>query len=211
MNFNQEFINQKDEQFMIIEEQVNAKIQILDESIPLQSAPHVSSRHLNLPRIEIKKFDGKPKHCLEFSDIFKRIYHDDTGLSGVEKFTALKPLLIGDAAQFLSAIPVTEANYTAAWESLLERFNNPRVQLNVHIDAIKEINTHLTTKGAQELRRIHGAIKENLIAISTMNLNTNTLVWVAVIGNLILEKLDYPTNMAFEQSLANPKEIPTIK
>lgn len=85
-----------------------------------------------LPEIPLPSFSGSLFEWPVFHDRFDALVGRRTDLSNIERFYYLLGCLKGEALQAIHNIPVSEANYTLAWSSLVERFHKPR-QLAVSI------------------------------------------------------------------------------
>ena len=64
-----------------------------------------------LPKLEVKKFNGKLCEWQEFWDSFESAIHMNDGLSNVDKFSYLRSLLLGSAKSAIGGFALTSANY----------------------------------------------------------------------------------------------------
>ena len=85
-------------------------------SFKQSSTPRI---HINLPKINIKSFEGDPLEWLTFWDSFSAAIDKNLELSDVEKLNYLNGMLKGEAARAISELPLAEENYRKATE---ERF-----------------------------------------------------------------------------------------
>lgn len=88
-------------------------------------------------RTPIPTFDGK----YEGWPKFKALFNDLVGKCGDSDATKLQYLdkaLIGEASGILDAKIINNNNYEQAWQLLEERFENPRVIIDVHISVVDE-------------------------------------------------------------------------
>ena len=74
-----------------------------------------------LPKLEVKKFNGKLSEWQEFWDSFESAIHQNDGLSNVDKFSYLRSLLLEPAKSAIGGFALTSANYEAALELLKKR------------------------------------------------------------------------------------------
>ena len=74
-----------------------------------------------LPKLEVKKFNGKLCEWQEFWDSFVSAIHMNDGLSNVDKFSYLRSLLLGSAKSAIGGFALTSANYESAIELLKKR------------------------------------------------------------------------------------------
>ena len=81
----------------------------------------LESRHItagNLPKIELKKFDGNILNWNSFWQSFASAVHGRDDLSDVDKYNYLKSLLTDKAQEVISGLSLTAANYYEAIELL---------------------------------------------------------------------------------------------
>lgn len=211
--FTEEFTERFEEQFENLQKAYFSKlsqlVSRLDGETSKQEQP---GRNFKIPAVKIPSFDGKQSDWQGFADIFRKLIHEESGLLNIQKFLTLKPLLKGEAEKLLSQLPITDANYELAWELLNEKYNNRRVQVNMHINNLKDLPP--VTKGSREktceqLACIHDLLNENLRGLENLNVSKEEAL-EAVLVNLTLEKLDIATVIAFEQGLEDQKAIPRI-
>ena len=74
-------------------------------SLKQEPAPRM---HVNLPKINIKSFEGDPLQWLTFWDSFSAAIDKNHGLSDIEKINYLNGMLKGEAAHAISGLPLTE-------------------------------------------------------------------------------------------------------
>lgn len=66
---------------------------------------------VKLPKINILKFNGTIENFQEFEMLFQNIVHEECSITKVRKLYYLKEALIGDAAEILRDMPITETAY----------------------------------------------------------------------------------------------------
>ena len=94
-----------------------------------------SQRHdVELPLLEIEKFDGNPLRWREFWDSFESIIHNEESLTPAIKFNYLIKYLEGDAEQTLDGIARTNQNYEMAVKLLTEKFGKENRIILTHLD-----------------------------------------------------------------------------
>ncbi|XP_070074050.1 uncharacterized protein [Drosophila takahashii] len=138
-----------------------------------------------LPKIHIKPFGGDYKEWPAFKDIYESTVHNKTHLGKIQKFHYLKSFIVGEAANLLSHMSITESAYYSAWERVNERYNRPRHIVNSLLDTFMELvaapngevsNLRKLTDGANEIIRGLDAVGE-----------TSRDCWVI---HLVLAKID---------------------
>jgi len=100
--------------------------------------PNVNSI-VKLPPLEIPQFSGTYTEWAAYHDIFSALVHNNDKIGDIEKFFYLRSSLSGDAESVLKCIQTTADNYNAAWNSLIERYDNKKVLIQVHTQAIFDL------------------------------------------------------------------------
>ena len=83
--------------------------------------------HARLPKLDLKKFSGKPYDWQEFWDAFRSSIDENEQLAEVDKFSYLKSLLEEPAKKVVSGFALTGANYRQAIDLLQQRFARPGI------------------------------------------------------------------------------------
>ncbi|KAL4718612.1 hypothetical protein ACJJTC_018556 [Scirpophaga incertulas] len=96
------------------------------ENVESNGRNHKNS-NLNLPKIEIRKFDDNPKTWLTFWGQYKKIHNDDT-LDTETKFQYLTQAMAPEskAKSLVESYPPTEENYPKVIETLKNRFGKEK-------------------------------------------------------------------------------------
>ncbi|XP_055622799.1 uncharacterized protein LOC129766302 [Toxorhynchites rutilus septentrionalis] len=106
----------------------SSKIQPSDQSC-------VQSR-VKLPEIRLPSFGGKTRDWVTFRDMFRSLIHRNEQLTEMDKFTYLRSSLTGEALQEVNSIEMSAVNYTVAWEVLETRYENKKLIVKAHLDAL---------------------------------------------------------------------------
>jgi len=77
-----------------------------------------------LPKISLITFDGDRTRWVDFRETYKALVHEAADIVTVKKMYYLKGCLKGEAAGVIADIPITSEGYFAAWESLLQCYDN---------------------------------------------------------------------------------------
>lgn len=94
------------------------------ESLASQSSNGSSqAKYVNvkLPKLELKKFNGKIYEWQEFWDGFCSAIHDNDHLANVDKFKYLKSFLDEPAKPVVTGMRITDASYKTAGDLLQKR------------------------------------------------------------------------------------------
>ena len=94
------------------------KLEKRADAVPVQS----EKSHLKVSDVTLPVFSGDVMSWAEFWDLFDVVVHENPRYAVVQKFAILKSHLSGPALQCLKGIPVTEACYPSAIQTLKSRF-----------------------------------------------------------------------------------------
>ena len=90
----------------------------LQESLSSTATLPRNKVRARLPKLDLKKFSGKPYDWQDFWDAFLSSIDENEQLAEVEKFSYLKLLLEEPAKKVVSGFSLTEANYRQAIDLL---------------------------------------------------------------------------------------------
>ena len=100
-------------------QQMNVVLQSQSENAtPSPSKQHVPKA--KLPKLEVKKFNGRLQDWQEFWDSFQSSIDKNESLSAVDKFAYLRSLVQEPARSTIAGFALTSANYEAAVQALKE-------------------------------------------------------------------------------------------
>uniref|UniRef100_A0A6P7H4B6 Uncharacterized protein LOC114345914 n=1 Tax=Diabrotica virgifera virgifera TaxID=50390 RepID=A0A6P7H4B6_DIAVI len=105
--------------------------------------------------------------------------------------------LLGGAAQVIRSIEFSASNYTVAWETLLNRYNNDNLLIHNHVKAIFDI-PNIQQESAAELRQMLDSLSKHLRSLQ--NLNQPTEHWDTLLIYILSNKLDKTTAREWEES-----------
>ena len=96
----------------------------------------VSLQHqIKLPRLTLKRFNGNVTKWIAFWDLFNSAVHSNPSLSNVDKFTYLHSLLDTSADKAIAGLTLSSANYEEAVATLKQRFGNPQLIIDKHMNS----------------------------------------------------------------------------
>ncbi|KAL0841423.1 hypothetical protein ABMA28_015107 [Loxostege sticticalis] len=153
-------------------------------------------KSVKLPTISMPTFDGSYEHWLEFRDTFLSLVHTSTEISQIQKFHYLKSSLKGSAELVIDSLEFSAANYSVAWELLLNRYNNSNLLVHNHVKALFSIQT-ITKESPASIRRPIDTILKNLRALKILGEPTDS--WDTLIIYIVVSKLDQTTEREWEQ------------
>ncbi|XP_014244376.1 uncharacterized protein LOC106663800 [Cimex lectularius] len=125
--------------------------------------------HLKLPSLELPIFDGDLSKWTPFKDTYVSLIHTNVDLMEVQKFHYLKSCLKGSAAQVISAIEISEANYTQTWEALVKKYDRNRIRAMNHLTHLFNFKP-MTKLTCETLENFSAIVLENCNAFRKMQL-----------------------------------------
>ncbi|KOC63374.1 hypothetical protein WH47_04092 [Habropoda laboriosa] len=171
------------------------------------TATTTAKANVPLPRIDIPKFDGKLEKWVEFKDAFETLIHAHTGLSDVEKLTYLRLSLIGAAQRTIASFSMSRDNYTAAWEQIVEAYDNKRALIMRHAELIVDMPT-MPDDSPESIRDAIDHMQSHLRSLTALGRSEAEQrddLCVAILNR----KLGPKTRHTWEQTLTDT-EMPSI-
>ena len=139
-----------------------------------------------LPKIALNPFDGDPINFQSFWDMFKSSIHNDTGLDDVTKFNYLKGLLHGKAKAAIAGLGITSSNYKHALEILHERFGDPQLIINTHMDTLLSLRP-VSSENVNDLCEIYDIIEIHRRNLSSLDVSMKE--YGPILNSIIMSKL----------------------
>ena len=164
-----------------------------------QSSTHSITRSRNvslkLPKIALPTFSGKYSEWTPFFDLFQNTVDCNISLNDIQKLQYLKTSLKDQPARLLSHLPTTRVNYAVALKILKERYDNKRMIIRSHLDAIVKFSP-MQHESADQLRKLVTVFVENSLALTALgeDVDSADYIWVY----LLAEKLDSETRRHWE-------------
>ena len=141
---------------------------------------------VKLPKIVLRKFSGDPLDWKSFKETFEAAVHSSGSISNIEKFTYLKTYLDKSTLQAIEVFPLTNENYTAAWQLLHERYGNEQLIISCHMNSLIKLDP-IIQPTVKEIRKLHDTIESNVRALRS--LGRNHKYFGPLLVPIILEKL----------------------
>lgn len=169
-------------------------------------AAQPNAQHMQLPRLNVPKFSGNYENWTSFRDLFISAVHSNASITPVHKLQYLKSLLTDEAEILLKYVPITDENYTVAWKTLRDRFDNKRALITTYLRQL------LTQKSVDELavgvRTLLDTNRECINALSLLVVDTTS--WDCILIFIISQHIPHTTLTLWEQSIAR-NTLPTMK
>ncbi|KAL0867450.1 hypothetical protein ABMA27_008237 [Loxostege sticticalis] len=162
---------------------------------------------IRLPQINLPTFDGNYQYWLEFRDTFVSLIHNNSSIDDINKFHYLRASLQGNAALIIKNIDFSGENYKSAWDLLCERFNNNRLLIDNHLQAIFDVEPVLR-ESSISLRNLVDVTNKNIRPLKTLKQPTEH--WNTLLIFILAKKLDITTNRHWEEYRNELSTDPTL-
>ncbi|XP_055644340.1 uncharacterized protein LOC129780287 [Toxorhynchites rutilus septentrionalis] len=159
---------------------------------------------VKLPELKMPSFSGKLREWITFRDTFTSVIHSNSHLSAIDKFTYLRTSLTGDALKEISSIEMTTANYNIAWQALNNCYENKKLIIKSHLDALFSIKP-MERESYEQLKRIVGEFETNLMMLQKMGEEVDGMS--TILQHMVCQRLDSATLRNWE-SHHNSKNVP---
>ena len=146
-----------------------------------------SSRRVKLPKLELRKFNGKIEEWPEFWDSFCSAIHHDQQLAKVDKFKYLRSYLEGPARSVVKGFSLTDADYDEAVTLLRKRFERPDVIRIAHINELINLSPVFNEKNVQRLRALHDEIETHFRAMEAQDVDKQS--YSSVVVPMLMSKI----------------------
>lgn len=151
-------------------------------------------------------FDGNLLQWREFKERYTAQVHLNNNIDAVYKFSYLKKSLNGTPAGLLKGYEVTPANYQAAWDVLLDKYDRKYPLAREYLRqffSLKAVSTPATAKELQHLSSVTMETVRNLQGLE-YPVEQWDMVIVHVLHGLLNNQLTYEWNMEINQNGDEP-------
>ncbi|KAM0736437.1 hypothetical protein ACS0PU_010398 [Formica fusca] len=167
-----------------------------------------TSARRHLPEITLPQFSGDFSAWRPFHDLFSSLVGRNAEISNVEKMHYLRTSLLGEAAQLISNLPVSEDAFASAWDLLVNRYENKRLLISAQVDRLFRTKT-ISQRSAKELNSLLNNTTEALNALESHGAPVQH--WDHLLVHLIVQRLDPSTREAWEVKLGSTTDPPSYK
>ena len=174
--------------------------ELVASEVNFRGFPRRAPINVRLPQLTIPEFSGAYEQWASFYDAFQTLIHDNEALNDVQRFHYLASALRGDAAQVISAIERTSANYPLALELLRKRFENKKAIIRNHTKNLFELPT-VAKDSHVSLRQFSDSFLKNFRALR--NLGEPVDEWSTILIYLLSSKLDISSKREWETATYN--------
>ena len=180
-----------------LKQQVRADKRARDEAARRESTAPSLETELRLPKHELPKFAGTCVDWPVFWNQFK-IAIDDRPLPEIHKFVYLKSCLTGEALDLVKALLIVDTSYYTALTLLRHRYEDSRVLLRDHLDALLNVQpAHANNHSS--LRRVVSVFQDRFTGLENAGVSTGYVF----LTHLLTRKLDPETRRAWELAQAS--------
>ena len=133
-----------------------------------------------LPKLTLRKFSGDPKSWQPFWDSFEAAVHNNSSVSGIDKFNYLKSLVEGNAASAIDGFALTADNYESAVKVLKDRFADPQIIISSHMEELLNLPVVSDVNKVNKIRQLYDSIETHIRSLRNLGIDSNSY------GNLLL-------------------------
>jgi hypothetical protein len=175
-----------------IESHLTGKITVTSgveaSSIPSQSKA-------KLPKLNLPCFKGDITEWTTFWDLYSVAVHTNTSLSPIEKFTYLRTLLSHTAAEAISGLTLSAANYDEAVEILQSRFGNKEKIIAKHMEALLDLDS-----SSNNLRTLYDKVESHTRELKALGVPEEA--YNCLLPSLIMKKLPKELALSLSRKIA---------
>lgn len=170
----------------------------------ISSHPPVVEQQPGLPHVPLPTFDGTYERWFRFKQLFLDLMGKYPSLSSATKLHYLTQSLKGKAENMFSDQVLNENNFNAAWNQLVQRFENKRTIVDIHVNGLLNLKK-VTKESSVELRQL---VEECSRHVEALEFQDQKMLGMSeqLIVSLVTSKLDKSTHSMWENSLP-PKSL----
>lgn len=152
---------------------------------------------------ELPTFFGAYEQWPSFFQMFNSLVHSNLNLTEIIKFHYLRSSLSGKALSLIRSIDFTEANYLVALQTLRDEFENKKIIIRNHCEAIVNLGfptcicKKKETLTAKDLENIHNKINQAVQSLNALKVDTTS--WDPLVVHLATAKFDQSTLTEWEK------------
>ncbi|XP_062713630.1 uncharacterized protein LOC134290492 [Aedes albopictus] len=162
---------------------------------------------VKLPEIRLPSFGGRIKEWVPFRDSFCSLIHENKQLNDMDRFSYLKSALSGDALQEIESVELSAANYSVAWKALESRYENKKLIVKAHLDALFAVEG-MKRESYDGLSNLISGFEKNLQMLQ--KIGEDTAAWSTILAYMVYSRLD-PATLRQWETHHNSKDVPTYQ
>ncbi|XP_062704238.1 uncharacterized protein LOC115254876 [Aedes albopictus] len=149
-----------------------------------------------LPHTPLPSFDGKPEHWFRFKSMFTDIMNKCANEDAATKLYHLDKCLVGEAAGVINQQFINENNYDAAWNFLVQRYEDKRKIVDIHANKLLHLKP-MTQESGRQLRDLIEECKRHVDSLRYHGYDVLGLSDIVLV-NVLASKLDFETKKLWE-------------
>lgn len=138
----------------------------IDQNLSLSTSGN-SSSDVNLPKIQLPKFDGNPLEFFSFWERFN-VAVDSTNIAQINKFIYLNSVLVGEALSAIKGLAITPENYVIAKDILTERFGRKEKVVFHHVEHLLTCDELKTSSNIRDLWQFRDEVQCHIRALQAL-------------------------------------------
>jgi hypothetical protein len=168
----------------------------LESSLSQATVPPTSNSTVRLPKLELKHFNGNIMEWTPFWDSYSSSIHENPNLSDIDKFNYLHSLLEKSAAEAISGLKITSANYQEAIDILDKRFGNQQQIVNAHMNGLLNLPKVTNVDDLKALRQLHDKVESHMRGLKSLEVDSGS--YGSLLTPILIDKL--PKELRLEAS-----------
>ena len=138
------------------------------------SSAIVLKNTVNLPKINIKNFDGTLSDWQTFYENFQCAIDSNENISDVQKFTYLRQYLEGPAQETIGGFKLCGENCKDALKLLKETYGNPQIIINTHIQNLINFEAVHDKDDVDSLRTLYNHLEVQIRSLKNLGEDLET-------------------------------------
>ena len=149
--------------------------------------PQQSKAKARLPKLEVRKFNGKVQEWQEFWDAFESAIDQNESLTAVDKFAYLRSLVTEPARSTIAGFSLTEVNYAAAVDVLKKKYGKETAIQRAHVNDLLNLAPVFSDKDTTRLRKLYDICSAHFRGLRALGVDKTT--FAAVVVPAVLQKM----------------------
>ena len=151
----------------------NSIVRKLEESLNNVNLNHRDTSVVKLPKIEMIKFNGEITNWPSFWDQFSSLVHRNEQLSAISKFSYLKNLLTGKAADVIKGLSPSGDSYTEAINILKNEFSSKNRIVEGYVQKLMLLNKIKDRRDIKAMRDLYNVVLTTTRTFDTLKVDPN--------------------------------------
>lgn len=164
-------------------------------------------RSIKLPKLELRKFDGRLENWPLFWEQFENAVHNNEDLDDVGKFQYLRSLLTGRAAATLNGLSSRQSCYVDAIELLINEYGNNERIIDHYVQELMKLPPVKHRNDLQGLRKLYNLSLS--ITRSLESLGIPSVQFGLMVKSTLFKALPYTLRVEFQKSCKGEFNVST--